>query len=140
MDSYVMVKEEIIVPTIEEPLHCTKLLDCLIICILNELEGRMSLHCLRNEIDLIIYSTHFLSAVVTYLGVGLPRYTASLCLFETLFSRRYGVSVKDCTLRYTCTPEEHEQFPDGCTDVTDINAPLAISAAINACDGRYIEY
>ena len=140
MDSYVKVKEEIIVTTVEEPLHCTKLLNSLIICILNELEGRMSLHCLRNEIDLIIYSTHFLSAVVTYLGMGLPRYTASLCLFETLFSRRYGVSVKDCTLRYTCTPEEHEQFPDGCTDVTDINAPLAISAAINACSGQWTEY
>lgn len=137
MDSYVKVKEEIIVTTVKEPLHCTKLLDCLIVCILNKLESRMNLHCLRNEIDLIIYSTHFLSAVVTYLGMGLPRYTASLCLFETLFSRRYGVSVKDCTLRYTCTPEEYEQFPDGCTDVTDINAPLAISAAINACSGQW---
>ncbi len=73
----------------------------------------------------------------THLGMGLPRYTASLCLFETLFSRRYGVSVKDCTLRYTCTPEEREQFPDGCTDVTDINAPLAISAALNACSGQW---
>ena len=73
----------------------------------------------------------------THLGYGLARLTASACLFQTLFSKRYGVTINDCHLHYECTEEERNESPKGCTDVTADNLPYAISSAIAAYEHPY---
>lgn len=64
----------------------------------------------------------------THLGYGLPRFTASACLFESLFARRFNTSVSNIQVTYQCTKEEHTQSPEGCIDITPDNLPFAISA------------
>jgi len=73
----------------------------------------------------------------THLGYGLARFTASVCLFQTLFSKRYGVSVNDIHFSYKCTEDERNQYSEGCTDMTEENLQLALSSTLNACNNPY---
>jgi len=65
----------------------------------------------------------------THLGIGLARYTATCCLFETLFSKRYGLSIIGNEVWYKCSKNTISKYPNGCIDVTEENARLAQYAA-----------
>lgn len=88
------------------------------------------------NLRLLTNTEHDFTRDGTHLGRGLARYTAALTVYQTLFYPRTGHSIVDCTLTYSCQQWEinDSKYADGCIDVTPDNAPLAIEAALKACE------
>ena len=81
---------------------------------------------LNNEYDLTRDGTHC--------GIGLCRYTAACCYYETLIAPRCGVSVFGNTARYDASTAD-SMYP--AVSVTDENAPIAQMAAVLATRNWY---
>lgn len=72
----------------------------------------------------------------THLGYGMARYTAACCYFESIFRKRYNISILGNILTYDTTKDIQSSSPkyeSGCISVTQENRLLAQQTAISAC-------
>ena len=72
-----------------------------------------------------------------HLGLGLARYTASCCYFESILKNRYNVSISDIDMIYTVSSSDKSKYGDGCVDITEESNIIAQKAALYACEDMF---